>query len=155
MKQLLGKCPRHGSMRSRQSRIAVGFAGEQQTAARLTWSRQPRGRPAGLPDRPWQTVRSGPAPPCSPCFIRSRSGVANSYNDNPAPAPGCRCRYRYNTTTAIVWLSVPQVRTIGATPNNSIPALWRGYTQKCRKFEVLFLQPVILHKIANTYIPLP
>ena len=30
MKQLLGKCPRHGSMRSRQSRIAVGFAGERQ-----------------------------------------------------------------------------------------------------------------------------
>jgi hypothetical protein len=23
---------------------------------------------------------------CSPCFIRSRSGIANSYNDNPAPA---------------------------------------------------------------------
>src|SRR6266852_3633096 len=24
--------------------------------------------------------------PCSSCFIRSRSGIANSYNDNPAAA---------------------------------------------------------------------
>src|SRR5260370_28245483 len=49
----------------------------------------------------------GPAPPCSSCFIRSRSGIANSYNDNPATTQGCRsgidivrlwqldgCRYR-------------------------------------------------------------
>jgi hypothetical protein len=39
----------------------------------LTWSRQPRG-------------------PCSPCFIWSRSGIANSYNDNPAPAQGADAR---------------------------------------------------------------
>jgi hypothetical protein len=26
--------------------------------------------------------------PCYPCFIWSRSGIANSYNDNPAPAQG-------------------------------------------------------------------
>src|SRR6266446_8684234 len=50
-------------------------------AARLTRSRQPRDRPAGLPDRP-----------CYPCFIRSRSGIAGSYNDNPAPAQGADAR---------------------------------------------------------------
>src|ERR1700730_4783057 len=31
--------------------------------------------------------------PCSPCFIRSRSGIANSYNDNLAPAQGADCNY--------------------------------------------------------------
>jgi hypothetical protein len=39
--------------------------------------------------------------PCSPCFIRSRSGIANSYNDNPARS-GCRCPYRYCVNMAIV-----------------------------------------------------
>jgi hypothetical protein len=36
--------------RLRGQRLAL--AGEHSRAARLTWSRQPRGRPAGLPDRP-------------------------------------------------------------------------------------------------------
>jgi hypothetical protein len=27
--------------------------------------------------------------PCSSCFIRSRSGIANPSNDNPAPRSGC------------------------------------------------------------------
>jgi hypothetical protein len=35
-------------------------------AARLTWSRQPRGRPAGLPDRPWRTARPRLAHPVPP-----------------------------------------------------------------------------------------
>ena len=30
--------------------------------------------------------------PCSSCFIRSRSGIANSSNDNPAPAQGADAR---------------------------------------------------------------
>jgi len=30
--------------------------------------------------------------PCSTCFIRSRSGIANSYNDNPAPAQDANVR---------------------------------------------------------------
>src|SRR6266436_9315587 len=53
-------------------------------AARLTWSRQP----AGLPDRPRTNRPRRSRTPCSPCFIWSRSGIANSYNDNPAPARG-------------------------------------------------------------------
>src|SRR6266566_4467879 len=57
-------------------------------AARLTWSRQPRGRPAGLPDRPLANRPRRSRTPCSPCFIWSRSGIANSYNDNPAPVQG-------------------------------------------------------------------
>src|SRR6266851_1753633 len=36
---------------------------------------QPRGRPAGLPDRP---LANRPRRSCSACFIRSRSGIANS-----------------------------------------------------------------------------
>jgi hypothetical protein len=32
------------------------------------------------------------AHPCSPCFIRSRSGIATSYNDNPAPTRGADAR---------------------------------------------------------------
>jgi hypothetical protein len=45
---------------------------------------------AGMTGRDCPTVRqrtSAPVPnSCSSCFIRSRSGIANSSNDNPAPA---------------------------------------------------------------------
>jgi hypothetical protein len=37
-----------------------------------------RGRPAGLPDRPVANRSRRSGTPCSPCFIRSRSGAANS-----------------------------------------------------------------------------
>ena len=39
---------------------------------------QPRGRPAGLPDRPLANRPRRSRTPCSPCFIWSRSGIANS-----------------------------------------------------------------------------
>ncbi len=43
---------------------------------------------------------------CSPCFIRSRSGVANSYTNNPAPRSGYRMLLGYPTITAIEWMSI-------------------------------------------------
>jgi hypothetical protein len=68
-----------------------GFAGQRldlpgEQKAGGAWSRQPWGRPAGLPNRP--LVNRPRRSACSACFIRSRSGIANSYNDTPAPARG-------------------------------------------------------------------
>ena len=34
----------------------------------------------------------GPAPPCYPCFIWSRSGIDNSLNDNSYPLTGADVR---------------------------------------------------------------
>ena len=48
----------------------------------MTWSRQPRGRPAGLPDRPFANRPRRCRPSCFPCFIWSRSGIGNSFNRN-------------------------------------------------------------------------
>ena len=39
---------------------------------------QCRGRPTGLPDRPVANRSRRSRTPCSSCFIRSRSGTANS-----------------------------------------------------------------------------
>jgi hypothetical protein len=62
------------------------LAGEQQPRRAVTWSRPPRGRPAGLPDRPLANRPRRSRFPCFTCFIWSRSGIANSFNRNPAPA---------------------------------------------------------------------
>jgi len=67
-----------GRMRSMHSRNAVGSPtsanstalrvnasaspASSNRAARLTWSRQPRGRPAGLPDRPFSNGRPAHPP---------------------------------------------------------------------------------------------
>src|SRR4029077_6725496 len=49
----------------------------------------PAARVGGGIARPTPGEPPAPVPhPCSPCFIRSRSGIANSHNDNPAPAHG-------------------------------------------------------------------
>src|SRR5438128_6206166 len=78
----------------RIARFEMGGDADQyrRVAPRLTWSRQPRGRPTGLPDRPLANRPRRSRTPCSPCFIRSRSGIANSHNDNPAPAQAVEVR---------------------------------------------------------------
>ena len=128
-------------MRSRQSRIAVGFASERQfdgfarvsaspspgsrkRAARLTRSRQPRCRP-DCPTGPWRTARTGPAPPVPPCFIRSRSGIANSYNDNPAPAQGADAHIDIIRLWQLLVVRAAS-RDRPGNPNSSVPALRRG-----------------------------
>lgn len=40
------------------------------------------GRPAGLPDRPLTNRPRRSRSPCSPCFIRLRLGIGNSFNRN-------------------------------------------------------------------------
>src|SRR5438105_14422438 len=69
---------------AKQSRWAISAAGGREIQCKLgqNYVANTPSRPA-LANRP---CRSGT--PCSPCFIRSRSGIANSYNDNPAPAQG-------------------------------------------------------------------
>jgi hypothetical protein len=67
----------------------------------LTWSRQPRGRPAGFPDWPLANRPRRSLIPCFTCFIRSRSGIANSFNRNPAPARRVAMRREYNANMAI------------------------------------------------------
>jgi hypothetical protein len=78
-------------------------------AARLTWSRQPRGRPAGLPDRPLANRPRRCRASCFPCFIWSRSGIGNSFNRNctrlRVPTPRrLQCEYG---DWMIIYLSSP------------------------------------------------
>ena len=79
-------------------------------AARLTWSRQPRGRPAGLPDRPFANRPRRCRTSCFPCFIWSRSGIGNSFNRNctrlRVPMPG-RLQCEYGDCMIIYLLNPP------------------------------------------------
>jgi hypothetical protein len=68
----------------------LALAGEHSGEARLMWSRRPRSRPAGLPDRPLGNRPRPSRAPCSTCFIWSRSGIGNSFNRNLAPAEGSK-----------------------------------------------------------------
>src|SRR6266851_3394586 len=68
----------------RRQRFPDAVAGEQQPGSAVDV-----GDPA---DRPLANRPRRSRTPCSACFIRSRSGIANSYNDNPAPAQGADAR---------------------------------------------------------------
>ena len=56
--------------------------------------------PAGLPDWFENRPRRSRAP-CSACFIRSRSGIANSFKSQSRTVNECRRRTGYNTNMAI------------------------------------------------------
>jgi hypothetical protein len=91
-------------------------------AAWLTWSRQPRGRPAGLPDRPFANRPRRCRTSCFPCFIWSRSGIGNSFNRNctrlRVPTPK-RLQYEYGDCV-IIYLSNPlQAKRITGGPRDS------------------------------------
>jgi len=54
--------------------------------------------------------RAGSALACSACFIRSRSGIADSF-DNFSPAQKRSIPREYNATMAIAWLSMRPLRS--------------------------------------------
>ncbi len=66
-------------------------AGEQQPGSAGDVVAAAARRSAGLPDRPLANRPRRSRTPCSPCFIWSRSGIANSY-DNPTPVQGADVR---------------------------------------------------------------
>ena len=57
---------------------SCGFRADIAVGRTLCQRQQPRGRLAGLPERPLANRPPRSRAPCSPCFIWSRSGIANS-----------------------------------------------------------------------------
>jgi hypothetical protein len=101
-------------------------------------------RPAGLPDRPLANRPRRSRTPCSPCFIRSRSGIANSHNIIPAPAQGAEGRehivlpWQFNGCAAHpprlpVGLQPTDLDPWGRPgPNSAIGTGLRGCNSNCR-----------------------
>jgi hypothetical protein len=102
-------------------------------AARLTWSRQPRGRPAGLPDRPFANRPRRCRTSCFPCFIWSRSGIGNSFDRNctrlRVPTPR-RLQYEYGDCV-IIYLS-NQPRANGQQADRETLIGTRGFIHSAR-----------------------
>jgi hypothetical protein len=63
------------------------------------WGRAAGGR--DCPSGPGQTAPLWSRAPCSPCFIRLRSGIGNSIGRNLAPAGGLECPRVYDAIAAI------------------------------------------------------